>query len=81
MSPILKEIKEAFDKKRKWNAEWFKFDPPCNLHPFFIQDDWMHDYLFPEVLLFNSEDDWDIRACKICSEEQVLRIMAEHGLL
>ena len=80
MGPVLKEIKKEFDKYKKvCKAERDAGMGVCDMDPFW-GNYWMYDYLFPEITMFQKK--WDINyPCKHCSEEQVLRIMAEHGLL
>ena len=75
MGPVLKEIKKCFDDYISGCSAI------CDRDPFF-RHFWMYHYLFPEVLMvFDDWDTTDSYPCKVCSEEQVLRIMAEHGLL
>lgn len=83
MSPILKEIKEVFDSYKKYLTSDLDSVPICGKNPFRCENEWMHTYLFPEVLQLTTKLNLRLTyfACCFCSEEQVLRIMAEHGLL
>jgi len=92
MSPILKEIKEAFGKQKIWNDNFETGSKICSLHAFLPPDKWMYWYLFPEIFLVWDEiskdlfgwreSNWGtIYPCSICSEEQIIRVMSEHGLL
>ena len=80
MSPILRDIKDAFDNYKRYAFDGngnhkIGLDKICERAPFLKDNFWMNHYLFPEIIQFGGF------ACYHCSEEQVLRIMAEHGLL
>ena len=79
MGPVLADIKKAFENRRKWNRENLGEKPICSLHAFFMQDEWMYSYLFPEILDYQGTS-YDL-PCHCFEQEQILRIMAEHGLL
>ena len=59
----------------------------CNLDPF-MDKYWMHLYLFPEIIQFKEYDTCftifcgnKVYPCGCFDEDEILRIMAEHGLL
>lgn len=92
MGPVLKEIKEAFEfyKRERFYSNGAHKDginDTCERSPFCTDDHWMYFYIFPEghELLNHKKSKtwlWEIwYPCYYCSEEQVLRIMAECGLL
>lgn len=91
MGPVLKDIKRVFDafkangNKMQSKSELDEIDRSvCEKYPFDNEDRWMYWYLFPEVAHLNRKrvsNTFDAAPCWYCSEEQVLRIMAEHGLL
>jgi hypothetical protein len=90
MSPVLRDIKKAFEKRRQLNEESVSLGSICELHAFYYHDYWMYNYLFPETLLVaddyrEQELGWAppifVFPCNVCSEDQVLRIMSEHNLL
>ena len=82
MGPVLADIKRVFDEYKYFTktyigSRWEELHT-CVKAPFGNEENcWMYDYLFPEILL-----DGDLAVpCFYFTEEQVLRIMAEHGLL
>ena len=102
MSRILDEIKGAFAEYIRESDD----SPACANNPF--DNQWMHYYLFPEVLMVaenytiesyaeasviydsfedflesysSSIDGLIVFPCWVLPESEVLRIMAEHGLL
>ena len=79
MSPVLADIKRVFDEYRSGLLDFQMKYPTCQKAPFRADDGdyWMYHYLFPEILL----EGYVAAPCYFFTEEQVLRIMAEHGLL
>ena len=95
MSPALRDIKDAFDEwKSMWvdasiiRAEIYRsmgvvevLHSICDLDPF-MGEYWVHLYLFPEILqLEEYKLGKRVYPCYCFDEDDVLRIMAEHGLL
>ena len=93
MSKILDEIKGVFDEYIAHKSEG---KPACERNPFGMKNHWMYYYLFPEVLMVaedHCEETFGITnstvrsgdilvfPCWVMPESEVLRIMAEHGLL
>ena len=92
MSKILAEIKGEFDE----HISLFGHNSACERNPFGMKNHWMYYYLFPEVLMVaedHCEETFGITnstvrsgdilvfPCWVMPESEVLRIMAEHGLL
>jgi len=90
MSKILDEIKGVFDEYVSLCGN----NPACENNPFGIKNHWMYYYLFPEVLMVADDYYKEIEEvfftmscgtivfpCWVLPESEVLRIMAEHGLL
>ena len=79
MGPVLKEIKETYDN---YKSRRFRYREPlktCHKAPFSPMNFWMYHYLFPEVLLV--ADCGLSYPCSYLEEDEIMRIMAEHGLL
>jgi len=86
MGPVLKDIKRVFDNYKrdafdKNGNHKFGANKICQRAPF-SSSYWMYSYLFPEICLDNKMPlNGPNAPCFYFTEEQVLRIMAEHGLL
>lgn len=80
-TPVIRLIKKEFDRYislvRKQRLVW----SPCDFDPL---EYWMYYFLFPEMWQCYKKDGplgpW-LYPCHIMSEEQVLRILAESGII
>ncbi len=87
MSPVAKAIRKAFNDTtatlyRDPQNEARSLTPICERYAFRPEDQWMYDYLFPEII--STRDGWGrgfYFPCKAFPTETILRIMAECGII
>lgn len=74
--PVIRLIKKEFDEFLKWKEAYgFTDGKVCNLGPFVEENHWMYHFLYPEI-----GRDFQY-PCNIMPEDQVLRILAESGII